>query len=709
MTTSDKSVATVSGGKVTAVKAGTATITFATTKASGKVVKATCKVTVQKPIKETDPVIGEAKERTVYNSFDMTKYDAGKVVEVWVPVPQNDKFQTVTDVKFAADGMAEAKITTEKVNGNKMLYLKWDKDADPAKRTAVLSYHVKRVEVSRTDLTEDPAAGLPADAKAALTKESDFVKVNDPVVKEAAQKIVEGKTGTVEKARAIYDWVIANLERIDNGEELENADGTKKTFEVIGCGYGDTVKILSDLKEFGRAGGHCTDINSTFVALCRAAGVPAREMFGIRMNDGLNEAGFGKISDHQHCWAEFYVPGTGWVYADPGDVLKAVKGSNKNMSIADVEAAKKTADVEKFWAKVDNNRFVLARGRDVDLEPKQTSGHANTFGYPRADIDGEYVECTKYKDFVYDLECFEDAPITVDKENKTVSLKATVNDTIHMNAFDDQTHHVVVNKFGSNAKIALLNTLAKPGDVYAALSEIAKPADDFNKAQAIVDGTNQNVFLKNGSELEVTFSWEEGGQTKTAGMSDFFYHISEKGGDNSKIEPYTTVMRFGGCKENVDQWADSTVKGIKSGNQTGCITCTFSCWIGTVSNSAYAYSTAESLVNRENVPAPGTEVTVTYKLVEPKTITADELKASLGTDDYKILDLRKADAYGTGHIPGAISADISAATAATATPDVVAAAKQTIVDAIEGDPEGTKYALICYTGNMYANQGRQFL
>lgn len=40
-------------------------------------------------------------------------------------------------------------------------------------------------------------------------------------------------------------------------------------------------------------------------------------MFGVRINDT-------DITKNQHCWAEFYLPGFGWVAADPADVLKAV-------------------------------------------------------------------------------------------------------------------------------------------------------------------------------------------------------------------------------------------------------------------------------------------------------------------------------------------------------------------------------------------------
>ena len=47
-------------------------------------------------------------------------------------------------------------------------------------------------------------------------------------------------------------------------------------------------------------GGKCADIHSVFVALARAAGVPAREIFGLRLPSGKT----GEITKWQHCWAE---------------------------------------------------------------------------------------------------------------------------------------------------------------------------------------------------------------------------------------------------------------------------------------------------------------------------------------------------------------------------------------------------------------------
>jgi len=390
-------------------------------------------------VSEKDPVIGGSKERRMTTVIDMTdaeRYGKGDVVEVWVPVPMTDLLQTIRNEKLVAEKAEKAEFTVSEDHGNKMAYIKWGEDVEPADRIAKISFDAERKEVSRPDLEENLEAGYPASALEYLDEESEYVKVKAPIVQNTAAEITDGKIGPLEKARAIYDWCIANLERIDNGETLVNRAGESKTFKVVGCGYGDTVQILTDLEEFGRAGGHCTDINSVFVALCRAAGVPAREMFGIRMGDDATGG--------QHCWAQFYLPGTGWVYADPGDVLKfGVKGnkSNLNMTVEEVEAARKNEETAKYtamyWGGVDNNRIQLSTGRDVTLEPAQKVGVRNTFGYPYAEVNGkqeddkgEYIDCTVGKDFVYKISCTEIKAPVVKKAQpmtlkaKTVKLKA---------------------------------------------------------------------------------------------------------------------------------------------------------------------------------------------------------------------------------------------------------------------------------------------
>lgn len=313
----------------------------------------------EEPAEEIETVSG-----TVTTSIDMTQYEQGKVVRVWLPVAQTDDYQTVGNVEFDA-GSAKAELTEDAL-GNQMLYIEWDADADPASRTASVSFHASRPEVLRPELVEEGAPGSELDE---YLQPSSTIPL-DGEVKTLADEITKDQTTCLGKARAIYDWIIANMER-DNS--------------VIGCGQGNVPELLNTLR------GKCTDINSVFVGLCRASGIPARETFGIRMNAD-------DITGNQHCWAQFYLPGTGWVFADPADVLKAVLTNEWDKEDAETKELQ-----EYYWGGVDAKRVGLSSGRDIVLSPAQEGAALNNFGYPYAEVDGQVMDCYEPADFVYSI------------------------------------------------------------------------------------------------------------------------------------------------------------------------------------------------------------------------------------------------------------------------------------------------------------------
>lgn len=375
-------------------------------------------IRTKKAASEKDATLGESKERDMTIEIDMSdaeRYPEGHEVEVWVPLPRDgEAYQTVGTPELSVenpDAVEEAAINTEEKSGwnNSMAYVKWKKTASPADRKATIKVNVKRSAVSRPDIKEVTSADLSAEAKKYVSLESKAVDLDNTYVKKYAKIAAGDAKTTLGKAENIYNWVIANLERFDIGDKFEGKDGKEVEFtNDTGCGKGNPGDLLENFDKYGRWGGHCTDLNSCFVALCRANGIAAREMFGIRLSDDA--------SGGQHCWAEFYVPGAGWTAADPGDVLKQARSVAADRSKDAIEAARKDESVlakkAELWCGVDNNRVVLSRGRDLMLEPAQKGGARNSFGYPYAEMDGvqkdakgEVIDCTKSKDFKYTITC----------------------------------------------------------------------------------------------------------------------------------------------------------------------------------------------------------------------------------------------------------------------------------------------------------------
>lgn len=304
-------------------------------------------------------------EGTVSNIVDLTQYEKGKKVRLWIPLPHDSEYQTVDSIEYDA-GSAPSVISGDDW-GNQMLYVEWDENAEPADRVVTVHFDVKREEVLYPEIKEDESEVFSEEIKKNL-EPSKNLPLNDQV-KAKAMEVTEGKSTDLEKARAIYDWVIANMNRNE---------------EVKGCGEGDVCALLDTTMS-----GKCTDINSMFVALCRASGIPAREHFGIRINAE-------DISKNQHCWAEFYVKGTGWVSADPADVLKAVL--KNNWSKEQEETKEKQ---EYYWGNLDAERIILSDGRDLRLNPAQAGEVLNDFGYPYAEVDGQKLDNYTPDRFVY--------------------------------------------------------------------------------------------------------------------------------------------------------------------------------------------------------------------------------------------------------------------------------------------------------------------
>ena len=86
-------------------------------------------------------------------------------------------------------------------------------------------------------------------------------------------------------------------------------------------------------------------------------------------------------------------------------------------------------------------------------------------------------------------------------------------------------------------------------------------------------------------------------------------------------------------------------------------------------------------------------------------ISAADLKADIdSTQSYKLIDARKAADYATSHIVGAVSADMDCVVNGTDEATALANAKATITGG-----SSQKYAIICYSGNRYAQKATEML
>jgi transglutaminase-like putative cysteine protease len=189
----------------------------------------------------------------------------------------------------------------------------------------------------------------------------------DGVVKATSSSIVKGARTDLDKARALYEWVV---------------DSTRRDPKTRGCGLGDVRFML----EHGALGGKCADLNALFVALARAEGIPARDVYGFRVApSALGYASLGKgggdVTRAQHCRAEFYLPSHGWVPVDPADVRKVIleEGGGKAPDDPVVVAARK-----RLFGSWEMNWVALNYAHDLVL-PRSSRGKIPFFMYPQAE------------------------------------------------------------------------------------------------------------------------------------------------------------------------------------------------------------------------------------------------------------------------------------------------------------------------------------
>lgn len=314
------------------------------------------------------PVVCQAKERKGIVSFAIAVAapNDAKTVKLWFPYPTSDKQQKIEDLRFGGN-YSNFTLSREPESGALYLYTQWD--GPFRERTLKVAFKATARELKVARLVETRAAIPPEVQK--YTEAEFWIPSNDEKIRKLARQITAGKKGILAKARAVYDWTVDNTRRDPN---------------IPGCGLGNVEATLASRS------GKCADISSVYVALARAAGIPAREVFGLR----LGQPGQSDITDGHHCWAEFYLPGTGWVPVDPADVRKIMLV--KNLS---PQAAKPYR--EYYFGAVDEYRIVLQRGGRGLSFPEGNSRKINYFMYPNAEVDGKPLDYCKPKSFSFTI------------------------------------------------------------------------------------------------------------------------------------------------------------------------------------------------------------------------------------------------------------------------------------------------------------------
>ena len=247
---------------------------------------------------------GDGPWRTYELTTRVEVPNASGPVRVWVPVPLTvaTGYQRPLGNTFTAEAGGTARLIDDKSRGFGFVSAAWPAGAAP--RLSVVS-RVQTRDVA-VDLT-NPRSHAAADKR--FLRPSAYIP-SDGIVRMTAEHVTRNAKTDVDKARAIYDWIV---------------DNTFRDPTVRGCGIGD-IKGMLETKNLG---GKCADLNALYVGLAHASGLAARDVYGVRAaKSGLGYKSLGLSTDQaskaQHCRAEVFLSGFGWVPVDPADVRKVV-------------------------------------------------------------------------------------------------------------------------------------------------------------------------------------------------------------------------------------------------------------------------------------------------------------------------------------------------------------------------------------------------
>jgi transglutaminase-like putative cysteine protease len=264
-------------------------------------------------------------------------------IDIWAPAPQSDDRQTITglDVKCSYPYSFE----NEPEYGNSILHVQGN-GALPESLEVAMNFAVTRNGYHILQ-NKDKGASQMTDAILQRSLAPDRLVPLDGKVEDELNKVVRDNMAPLDKARAIYDHVVATM-----------------TYDKSGTGWGrGDVNYACDVRK-----GNCTDFHSLFIGMNRASKIPARFVIGFPVPENVTE---GTIPGY-HCWAEFYIEGIGWLPVDAS------------------EASKNREKTNDLFGGLDAHRVQFTVGRDIRVASMGPEAEPlNYFIYPQVRIDGK--------------------------------------------------------------------------------------------------------------------------------------------------------------------------------------------------------------------------------------------------------------------------------------------------------------------------------
>ena len=335
---------------------------------------------------------GTEKTREFNFKYNIELEPSNTKVEVWIPIPQTNEVQTVSNLSLSNKDKMGCTELTEENHKNKYYYCSVNNLEEET--TLTLSVDVVRKEHSTVNYD-----GVNPDKYDSGT--------NNRTVQEGLmfESIINDEKLTKDNVDQIYEYVLSGMHY---GKPKSNSsddkfyskinEKTNKPYLPDNIKYGrkkvtkekvlqhyldsksdetkkeDTFANGNSVYACDIGVGNCTDYHSYFMSLCRTLDVPARFHMGFSIPNKDNETQ-GKVGGY-HCWADYYTEDKGWT---PVDISEA----DKDPSMA-----------EYFNGTVNQHRVEFTVGRDLKLNNRINT--ENFFVYPIVE-GANYEKSFSYK------------------------------------------------------------------------------------------------------------------------------------------------------------------------------------------------------------------------------------------------------------------------------------------------------------------------
>ena len=306
----------------------------------------------------------------------------GGATRAWIPLPTFEAadWQRPGNVTWTGNAKVAERVRDPRY-GAEMLRVEWAAD----QQAPVIEVTAQVQAQDRSVVPGQGSAPPLSDAERKLNLAATDLLTTDGLVKETAEE------------------ASSRARRATSPRRARSTTGSWTTPSAIPRRWAAASATSLTMIKTGNLNGKCADLNALYVGMARSVGLPARDLYGIRVvpsQFGYKALGAGSevVTKAQHCRAEVWLAGSGWTPVDPADVRKVVleePPGNLAMTDPKVVAARKA-----LFGAWEGNWVAFNDAHDVKL-PGSNEPAIAFLMYPQAENKSGFLDSLDPDKFKY--------------------------------------------------------------------------------------------------------------------------------------------------------------------------------------------------------------------------------------------------------------------------------------------------------------------